>query len=84
MHSTAEKVTNLYDLMDSAYDVPAIIEVSQTLGHVPLIDTNPRRNKELKANIEAEAKARKTLNWSLLPRMFVIMPDQQQNDLILV
>ena len=64
MHSTAGKVTNLYDLMDSAYDVPAIIEVSQTLGHVPLIDTNPRRNKELKANIEAEAKARKTLNWS--------------------
>jgi hypothetical protein len=60
---TAKKITNLYDLMDSAYDVPAIIEKCESLGHVPLIDKNPRRNKELKEEIEAEAKARSTLNW---------------------
>jgi hypothetical protein len=38
---TAEKIVNLYDLMDSAYDVPGIIAHSESLGHVPLIDKNP-------------------------------------------
>lgn len=60
---TAERIVNLYDLMDSAYDVPAIFERSETLGHVPLIDKNPRRDKELQKAMEAETKARKTLNW---------------------
>lgn len=60
---SASRVTTLYDLMDSAYDEPNIIEHSKSLGHVPLIDKNPRRNKELKVELEAEAKARNTLNW---------------------
>jgi transposase len=60
---SSKKIISLYDLMDSAYDVPAIIDHSKSLGHVPLVDKNPRRNKELKEEIEAEAKARKTLNW---------------------
>ena len=29
-----ERVINLYDLMNSAYDVPQIREASQQLGHV--------------------------------------------------
>jgi hypothetical protein len=61
---TARSIVNLYDLMDSAYDVPAIIEKSKALGHVPLIDKNPRRNKELQEELETEAKARNTLNWA--------------------
>lgn len=59
---TEKKITNLYDLMDSAYDVPTIIDDSKARGHVPLVDRNPRRNKELKTEIEEEAKARRTLN----------------------
>jgi len=51
-----QRVTNLYDLMDSAYDTPQIHEVSQQLGHVALIDKHPRRNKELKAEIKVENK----------------------------
>jgi hypothetical protein len=51
-----DRVTNLYDLMDSAYDVPQIHEISRQLGHVPLIDINPRRNKALKEELEAEDK----------------------------
>ena len=39
---TAQKIVCLYDLMDAAYDVPVIIEHSKSLGHVPLIDKNPR------------------------------------------
>jgi len=33
---TAQRVTNLYDLMDSAYDAAAIHEHSRGLGHIPL------------------------------------------------
>ncbi len=61
---TAKRVTVLYDLMDSAYDVPAIAEHSRSLGHIPLIDKNPRRDKELQKAIEDEAKARRTINWA--------------------
>jgi hypothetical protein len=39
---TAARVTNLYDLMDSAYDDAEIKQHSRDLGHVPIIDTNPR------------------------------------------
>lgn|SRR2546425_499995 len=42
---TAQRVTSLYDLMDSAYDAPAIHEFSRRLGHVPIIDPNPRRGQ---------------------------------------
>ena len=39
---TAQRLTSLYDLMDSAYDAPQIREFSVQLGHVPIIDPNPR------------------------------------------
>jgi hypothetical protein len=34
----------LYNLMDSAYDAPQIHDFSQSQGHVPIIDPNPRRS----------------------------------------
>jgi len=43
---TAKRVTSLYDLMDSAYDAPQIHAVSLLLGHVALIDPNPRRGDD--------------------------------------
>jgi hypothetical protein len=55
-HMSHERVVNLYDLMDSAYDVPQIHDLSRQLGHVPLIDVNPRRNQALKEDIAAENK----------------------------
>lgn len=39
---TASRVTNLYDLMDAAYCSAELQEHSRSLGHVPLIDHNPR------------------------------------------
>jgi hypothetical protein len=45
---TRERITSLYDLMDSAYDAPQIKGFSRKLGHVPIIDHNPRRNGEKK------------------------------------
>lgn len=42
MKMSSAKVDYLYDLMDSAYDAGAIYDVSRNLGHVALIDKNPR------------------------------------------
>ena len=53
---TSQRVTNLYDLMDSAYDAPIIREHSRSLGHVPIIDINTRRNTKLKEELRAEAR----------------------------
>ena len=53
---SSERVINLYDVMDSAYDVPQIHDISRQLGHIPLIDTNPRRDQALKQEIVAENK----------------------------
>lgn len=43
---TDQRVTNLYDLMDAAYDAEAIKEDSRRRGHVPIIDSNPRRKEK--------------------------------------
>lgn len=43
---TAGRITSLYDLMDAAYDAPQINAFSTALGHVPIIDTNPRRGEK--------------------------------------
>ena len=53
---TAGRVTNLYDLMDSAYDAPEIAAKSRALGHVPIIDANPRRAGKAEAEVEARAR----------------------------
>ena len=37
---SAERTTNLYDLMDAAYDAEPIRRHCRSLGHVPLIDRN--------------------------------------------
>ncbi len=50
------RVTHLYDVMDSAYDAPEIREMSRHLGHVALIDVNPRSNAALQLELEAEQK----------------------------
>ncbi|MCR4330468.1 MAG: transposase [Patescibacteria group bacterium] len=61
---TSRRVTNCYDLMDAAYDSPLIKQHSQSLGHVPLIDENPR-NKKRKAEIEEEQKRRRKTGFKL-------------------
>ena len=60
---SAERTTNLYDLMDAAYDTEEIRRHSRSLGHVPLIDINTRSNTALKGELEAEARRRKRLGF---------------------
>src|ERR1700723_3336972 len=62
-HMTGQRVTNLYDLSDSAYDAPLIHEQIRALGRVPIIDINPRRDAELKIELQDEAKRQKLLNF---------------------
>jgi len=60
---TQDRVANLYDLMDSAYDCPIIREDSAQMGHVPIIDINTRGNKKRRDEITAEAARRKIINF---------------------
>ena len=58
---TAARLTNLYDLMDSAYDAPEIKDHSHALGHVPIIDINPRTSAR-KQELAEQAKGRR-VGW---------------------
>jgi len=44
---SAERVTSLYDLADPADDAKEIREMSERLGHVAIIDHNPRGGEKL-------------------------------------
>ena len=57
---TAARVTNLYDLMDSAYDAPEIRAHRESLGHVAIIDANPR-SASRKLERKTEARAQRTV-----------------------
>jgi len=61
---TSLRVDSLYDLMDSAYDCKEIHEHSCAMGHVPLIDVNPRRDKERKLELENESKRQRLLHFT--------------------
>ena len=60
---SAERTTNLYDLMDAAYDAEQIRQHSRSLGHVPLIDVNPRGDKARAEELRTEARRRKNLGF---------------------
>lgn len=61
---TARRVTNLYDLMDSAYDAEAIDLHLRSLGRVAIIDRHPHGRAELKAELEIEQRRRRLLGFS--------------------
>ncbi len=61
---TAARVTNLYDVMDNAYDAPEIKAMSRALGHVPIIDVNPRTAGR-KRQLAVEAKRRRRAGYRL-------------------
>jgi hypothetical protein len=59
---TAQRVLNLYDVMDAGYHSDIIDEHSRSLGHVPLIARQSKRDGE-KEEKALEKLARETLNW---------------------
>lgn len=69
---TYGRVTSLYDMMDAAYDAPQIKAHSLGLGHIPIIDPNPR-SKAKKEELEAETKRRKKVNY-------IVAEDRRYNE----
>lgn len=55
---SSQRVSNLYDLMDAAYDSPEIHEFSKSLGHRPIIDNNPRRGEKILMDPATKARFR--------------------------
>ena len=60
---TGQRVTYLYELMDAAYDARQIHEFSKSMGHVAIIDPNPRRDAALKEALRQDAKAQRAINY---------------------
>ena len=60
---TSQQISSLYDLMDSAYDSPIIKQHSRSLGHVPIVDENPRGNKKRKQELKEEAQRFNFINF---------------------
>lgn len=56
MQMTSSRITNLYDLFDSAYDAPQIKSFSRELGHIPIIDHNRRRGEKVEMDIATKAR----------------------------
>ena len=59
---TGQRVTYLYELMDAACDAKQIHEFSKSMGHVAIIDPNPRRDAALKEALRQDATAQRALN----------------------
>ena len=47
MQMSSARAKILYDLADCAYDAEEIKTVSKKMGHIPVIDPNPRRGETL-------------------------------------
>ena len=60
---TAGRVTNLYDVMDAAYDALEIRALSRDLGHVPIIDFNRRNSRQRGEAMKREAAARRATGY---------------------
>ncbi len=59
---TGQRVTDPYELMGAACDAKQIHEFSKSMGHVAIIDPNPRRDAALKEAVRQDAKAQRALN----------------------
>ncbi len=64
---TSGKLSYLYDLLDAGYDADIIRGYSKSLGHKPLIDTNPKNSKTLKARIALAKEEKKKFEWLQMP-----------------
>ena len=77
---TAERVVNLYDLMDAAYDATEIHAISQRLGHIPVIDTNPRRRQGPQAGPEPRGASPARRRPSRCPNRPIPHPHHRRED----
>jgi hypothetical protein len=66
MTMTAQRVTSMYDVMDSAYDADPVLEHSRSLNHVPIVQPHPRRNGRSKSVLPKTfpAKCAPEMTWA--------------------
>jgi hypothetical protein len=66
MTMTAQRVTWLYDLMDSAYDANAILDHCASLDHVAIVQPHPRRNGRSKSILPkvVQPKVAPEMSWA--------------------
>jgi len=69
---SAGRVVSLYDLMDAGYDAEAIWSYSRWLGHVPIIDRNPRGGEKVE---KAAAEKRRYDERSTAERGYSLFKD---------
>src|SRR5215472_14965897 len=60
--TSQQRVTWCYDIMDAAYDAQTIVEDALAQGRIPVIDINPRADKDRKVEILAERARRAVVN----------------------
>jgi hypothetical protein len=59
---TAQRVTSLYDVMDSAYDAHEILAHSRSLGHVPIV--KPAQRRTLTKSVIFPPKPPRQFSWA--------------------
>ncbi|MGH9630847.1 MAG: transposase [Bryobacteraceae bacterium] len=64
MTMSAQSVTWLYDVMDSAYDTNAILDQCMTMNHVPIVQPHPRRNGKSKSILIFQPKLAPEMTWA--------------------
>lgn len=70
---TAQRVTNLYDLMDKGYESDCIERHSRKLGHVPIIDRQKRNGQA----VEMEpARAQRFRERTAVERVYARLKDE--------
>jgi hypothetical protein len=80
---TARRVCSLYDLMDAAYDSFEIKEVSELLGHVPIIDPAPIPGRGKKPPLEPD-RARRYKNRTTIERFNSHLKDNRGGRMVRV
>ena len=70
---SASRAQSLYDLMDAAYDAQAIRAYSLSLGHVPIIDRNPRGGEKVEM---APARQRRYAERSTAERGYSLFKEE--------
>jgi len=70
---TSSRVTSFYDLMDAAYDSEIIRDQSKLLGHVPIIDSNPRRGEKVEFDPATKVRFKERTN---VERVFSRLKDE--------
>lgn len=70
---SAQRVTNLYDVMDTGYDSTAIRDMSRELGHVPIIPFQKRGSQQIELPPHQKARLRER---TAVERVFSRLKDE--------